>query len=78
MNITGCGSHHCWSMDLGHRKGDVCYRVGREVRNSTEIKKYLWSTYSVSGIKTAPEVAVVSPGSCNGSVRDGTREAMGS
>lgn len=63
---------------MGHRKGGVCLRVGREARNSNASKKYVWSPCSVSGIKTAAGVAVVSPGCCDRSVPDGTQEAVGS
>lgn len=46
--MTACGFHRCCKMDLFHRKNDVCYRVGSEVRDSNEIKSSLLGAYSVS------------------------------
>lgn len=57
--MTACGFNCYCKMELFHRNGDACCRVGSEVRNPDEITKYLLSTSSVLGIRTATEWAMV-------------------
>lgn len=78
MNVTACGFNRYCQRDLFHRNGDACVRVDSEVRNANEIKKYLLSTWSVLGIRTVSEVAMVGPGGTNRNMHDGVKEAVGS
>lgn len=60
-------------MEVLHRNGHAYCTVGSEVRNPTVINKFQSSTYSVFGIETAAQVAMIAPRSTH----EGLQKAVG-